>query len=366
MSAWADLTSFANASNGSFHALVMPLALMTKLTYTATEGSYYNPSDRNATIADWERPMTVDPPAGMRALFFVQESTHRGVIAFRGTDLNFTGASGLCDQCAGMVFGEGQPPSGLPAKCRQFSNFTLDYFSRAVEFVAHVRRAYPHIELLFTGHSLGAGLAFALAAITRPTTAADTPAFSPAVAFAVPPHGPHVPLPLGPEANSWLYALADEWDPVQRLAVSVAGWRGTQCLWRSPEPPACAECYARGPINITRPPCALCFEQRHVYAHYLKVDVPGPRPRCAPLPEPSADVPPATPRATPAALAAAAAMRLTALGITLPLAVLSAAAIAVGVVIGRTAWPWRKECRADQEQQLMASVHGEVRDVAKS
>ena len=81
-----------------------------------------------------------------------------------------------------------------------------------------------------------------------------------------------------------LYALADEWDPVQRSSVAARGLVGTQCLFASPEPAACAACYARPPpYNLTEPACLSCFAQRHIYAHYVYTDVPGPRAVCRPL-----------------------------------------------------------------------------------
>ena len=294
MSAWSvEVAALAKASNASWHALVEPLALMTRLTYTATSGSYYRPADRHATVEGWERPdgLTEDPPAGMRALFFVERATRRGVIAFRGTDLNMSSPSGRCDRCADLLLWSGSPASKLPPYCSPFSNATLDYYAAALDFVKRVREAYPTVDLLFTGHSLGAGLALAIATVTPPKPEArDT--FSPAVAFAAPPwlpvlrrRAPHVPLPAESAARTRLYALADEWDPVQRASVQAAGLRGTQCLWRSPEPPACAQCFATTPVNSSSIACTRCFELRHVYAHYINTDVPGPRALCKPIGE---------------------------------------------------------------------------------
>jgi pimeloyl-ACP methyl ester carboxylesterase len=294
---WAEVAALANASNASWHSIVTPLALMVKLTYTATWGSYLHPEDLNATVAGWERPLTENPPYGMRALFFVDESTRRGVVAFRGTDLNTSSASGQCDQCADDLLWHGGS-AHLPDVCRAFSNESLDYYASAQRFIRRVRRARPDVQLLFTGHSLGAGLAFASAAVAQAEDAEGTvvPAAGArsdapvVVAIAAPPwlplvqrRAPHAPLPSPASAQRRFWALADEWDPVQRQSVAQAGLLGTQCLWRSPEPPACTACYAAPHFNQSSLPCIRCFETRHIYAHYLDVDVPGPRARCAPV-----------------------------------------------------------------------------------
>lgn len=275
-------------------------------------GSYFDPTDQNATVAPWVRPvgLTENPPVGMRALCFVHASTRRAVIAFRGTDLNQSSASGQADACGDALLWDGA--SALPASCHQFSNATLDYYGAAQSFVHKARTALPGYSLLFTGHSLGAGLSFLAAATssstsssasgsasastsaTRITDGPPRPAgetVATAVAFSSPAwvpvlarKAPQTVLPSAAVMSSHWLALADEWDPVQRESVAAAGLRGTQCLWASPEPLACKLCYlGKAAINISRPSCRLCFGERHVYAHYLHTDVPGDRPRCAPL-----------------------------------------------------------------------------------
>jgi len=262
---------------------------MTKLTYTATQGSYYNASEENATVPGWVRPpgFTCDPPAGMRALLFVQEETELGVIAFRGTDLG-SGASGDADRCAdAMLFGRDPP-----LYCTRFPPSTLDYWQAALAFIARVRTAFPRVDLLQTGHSLGAGLALATAVATSSATGTDAGETSQAaqlhtaVAFASPgwlailEQQAHLPAPPAAAAQRSLYAMADVWDPVQREAVAQQAMIGTECLWDSPPTDACELCFASQPFNASAAGCDVCFRERHVYSHYLHVDVPGERAMC--------------------------------------------------------------------------------------
>jgi hypothetical protein len=307
----------ANTSNASFHDLLIPLALMTKLTYTATWGSYYNASEANATVVGWVRPpaFTENPPAGMRALLFVQPSTDRAVVAYRGTDLG-EGESGEADRCADALLAN----DTLPAFCGKFAPSTLDYWGAALDYVGRVRSAYPTTDLLFTGHSLGAGLALATAVATSPNVSVaqqeedeeedeekregreegeqkkgegreeeeEETEWQPwaAVAFAAPPwvqilqQEAHLPAPPASAAHQRLYAMADEWDPVQKTTDTVHGHVGTECLWSSLATPACLLCFASEPFNSSATGCELCFSERHIFSHYLNVDVPGDRAVC--------------------------------------------------------------------------------------
>ena len=126
---WSSIASLATCNDTQWHSTVTPLSLMTKLAYTATYGSYFNASELNATVRGWDRDLslTANPPAGMRALLFVQPSTRRAVVAFRGTDLNTSQASGQADACADAAMDGSERPSF----CDHFSNHTLDYIPRA-------------------------------------------------------------------------------------------------------------------------------------------------------------------------------------------------------------------------------------------
>jgi len=284
--AWGSLAFLANASASDFHAFIDPLANMTTLTYTSTAGcTYFNPADANATVVGWERSaLRHDPPTGgMRALVFVQNATGRGVIAFRGTDLNDTNVSGQADHCADSLLWTGSGGGALPAYCKQWDARTLDYLGRALDFSATVRGAYPGMQFLHTGHSLGAGLGILVAA-----AAATAPL--PALVFSAP--GLRDVLanrtgvdPASVAASHELVILADEWDPVYQGAISGAGLVGQACVWRTVEGALCELCYtAPGAVNMTNPACEGCFAKHHIYAHYLDDLVANKtwKPACAP------------------------------------------------------------------------------------
>ena len=302
--AWTgEVAALASSNNTAFHALVVPLSLMTRLTYTATYGSYFEPADVNASIPGWERPQgfTLNPHAGARALFFWQDSTRRGVVAFRGTDWG-AGDSGDADRCADALLMN----RTMPRYCDRYSAATLDYWGAVLSFVQRVRTAFPRGDLLYTGHSLGAALALAVG-VAAPSRPGDQEgngssgggndnmaeplaprAIEPAIAFSAPPwlellaaKVPSLPLPDRSTAQRFLYALADEYDPIQAAALEEGGLYGTQCIWSSPRIESCELCFPHKPLVLSSPTCQLCVRRRHVYKHYLEADVPGPRPSCS-------------------------------------------------------------------------------------
>ena len=159
------IRELARCDNASFHALVVPLGEMCKLTYTATHGSYFEPTAANASVPGWTRDLrlTANPAAGgMRALVFLHPRLPRGVVAFRGTDLDPATVSGQADACADRILFD--PSRKLQPYCSGFSEHTLNYWSRALDFVRAVRSAHPVRSFTFTGHSLGAALALMMAA----------------------------------------------------------------------------------------------------------------------------------------------------------------------------------------------------------
>lgn len=208
----------------------------------------------------------------MRALTFVQAATGRGVIAFRGTDLNRSGVSGQADMCADDVL-SGKP---LRAWCKRFTNETLDYLTRAIEFAQAAEGAFPGIEWLYTGHSLGAQLAEVLAAIHRAR----------ALTFAAPSVSPVLRnrTVVDPAlVSAWSeVALYNEWDPLLRDAQG--NLVGAECIWEVRPPPlGCETCYSDGKRpDLLRPECAECFARTHVYKKYLDLVGSGQRPACRP------------------------------------------------------------------------------------
>jgi hypothetical protein len=297
--AWAGIAALLNGTDAEFHAVAAPLSRMTSLTYTATHGSYFNASTVRSTVDGWVRGLTADPPAGMRALLFYQPQTRRGVVAFRGTDLDRRAASGQADACADhILFNES---GALPGFCAQFDAATIDYFARALEFVAHVRAGFPSLDLLFTGHSLGAGLAMMMSVVApalSPGVFDSSKVKWPAVGFGTPawlqPLRSRTGLSPVAAAARPLFAIADAYDPVEAVAVRDHGLLGAVCRWGmdDPTPAACGPCFAqlRGGGAGSAVACGACFLQRHIFSHYL-ADLRGPRPSCvvaaeAKLPDP--------------------------------------------------------------------------------
>ena len=209
-------------SSEIFRKLAAPLAALVNQTYTGTNGStYYDPNHASFVPNGWimDTDLKHDPPeGGMRALVFLETreeieniGLRRGVVAFRGTDLNPATPSGRADSCADAILWpptqssseklpdrltgdaikrtasspsavsttiesaakrsstRGDPAfddgDSLPSYCLQeFSGWTLDYWGRARDFMARVEAKYGSThDFLLTGHSLGAGLSLLLA-----------------------------------------------------------------------------------------------------------------------------------------------------------------------------------------------------------
>eukprot|EP00729_Bicosta_minor_P017853 gene17853-2790_t len=255
-SSWPESFTFlSTCNNATFSAFVVPLALQVKLSYTATHGAYYNSSDAaNGTVDGWSRVHDLDanPVAGgMHAIVFVEAPSPasaptsstpvaipRVVVAFRGTDLDITGASGQADSCADAMLWDGTPRSKLPAYCSNFNDTTLDYLTAALDLTAAVQVRFPSSEIMLTGHSLGAGLAGLVAVLTAAERKAADAKQRPAVAFSSPGVLAVIANKSRHSVEPWTadssrtFVLADEWDPVYHAAN--ASLLGTSCQWDSP------------------------------------------------------------------------------------------------------------------------------------
>jgi len=269
-----SLQFLETCDNATFNLFVGTLANMTKLTYTATWGSYHKAADDSATVDGWERVAKVNPAGGgMRALAFVEPGLNtRGVIAFRGTDLNRSGVSGQADACAD-IFLEGRP---LPQWCSVFSNSTLDYLENAFQFVHQMAETYPEVKWFFTGHSLGAALAEAVALVRGEM----------ALSFSAPPIDPLLARRTKVNISgvpAWqAVAFYDEWDPLRWLARgNLPG--SVACHWlRSSVPAGCEACdMAPGGVDLGSDACSLCFVQTHIFKNYLTLASSGLRPVCS-------------------------------------------------------------------------------------
>lgn len=262
----SDLEFLKNCSATAFHGFVAPLAQMTNFSYTATSGSYHDPAADNGTVIGWTRGATTNPEAGgMRALTFLRGDF--GVVAFRGTDLGGVNPSSKADSCADAFLSG----SELPAYCAEFSAETIDYFARALDHAAASSSAHPNVKWLYTGHSLGAQLASAVAAVRG----ALALTFScPAVASVL-----RNRTKVDPEqVPAWqAVALYNEWDPIRYDGAGQLV--GSSCDWSvSPTPLGCSRC--RAAYSMQNPECLLCFSETHIYSHYNALVASGSRPQC--------------------------------------------------------------------------------------
>eukprot|EP00437_Effrenium_voratum_P021816 CAMPEP_0181414232 /NCGR_PEP_ID=MMETSP1110-20121109/9401_1 /TAXON_ID=174948 /ORGANISM="Symbiodinium sp., Strain CCMP421" /LENGTH=251 /DNA_ID=CAMNT_0023537109 /DNA_START=193 /DNA_END=945 /DNA_ORIENTATION=+ len=245
---------------------------MTVLTYTATSGSYYKPSAQNKSVEGWVRMWPeATPEEGMRALTFVQLSSGRGVLAFRGTDLG-TGRSAQADSCANAELA-GHP---LPKYCDQFTAFQLDYLSRALELAQKAAQVHPTVEWLYTGHSLGAELASVVGAVRG----------APVLSFAAPPILPVLKKRTSVDPKQLPYwksvSLYNEFDPLRFLAFGELP--GANCSWlNQPKAAGCDTCELHGPVHLSTIACKQCFSKTHMFSAYLALLKSGSRPTCKDL-----------------------------------------------------------------------------------
>lgn len=269
----------------------------TKLSYVSTSGGYFENWTVNESVnADWVRSQDffLNPAFGLRALMFWQFSSGRILIVFRGTDLT-NDLGGLCDQCADQYLWGNVPYSDLPPQCHQFSEKTLDYLKGAMDYANDVQNAFPFYNILFTGHSLGAGLAAAVSSLGNiPFNLGCAPPNAGAIMFSPPGYIATLMnrsgVDLGLVDPTTIVALVDQWDPVWVgcNASLFGGLMGQVCQWYDGAPSAqCVACDAQPselPMNTSN--CQACMMQRHAFSHYLQLRTTppvcslGPRQEC--------------------------------------------------------------------------------------
>mmetsp|Transcript_23402 Transcript_23402/g.44032 ORF Transcript_23402/g.44032 Transcript_23402/m.44032 type:complete len:306 (+) Transcript_23402:72-989(+) len=279
-SAWAfdwplgwpsSLEFLSTGADAEFFDFVVPLADMAKLSYTATWGSYYKPASQNKSVEGWLRmwPEANSPKGGMRALTFVQSSAGRGVVTFRGTDLGSGGASSEADACANAKLA-GKP---LPDSCSRFTDFQLDYVSRALDLAQKAAEVHPAVQWLYTGHSLGALLAQIVGAVRgAPVFAFSAPSVLPVLRQRT-----QVDLKHLPHWRS--LTVYNEFDPLRFLAAGELP--GAACAWmHQPEPDGCDACEEHGPVDLSSHVCQQCFAKTHLFSRYLDLIRLRQRPYC--------------------------------------------------------------------------------------
>ncbi len=299
---WNPRDTFAKNSQERLSILVNG----TRLSYTSTYGSYYNPQDANGTIGEgWLRFDEENPLFGMRAIAFAHLPSSRVLIAYRGTDTDVSGISGQADICAdAYLFGPNI--SALPPFCSRFNDTTLDYMDAARRFALRVQFALPFCTIMYTGHSLGAALAAGMALYrldisSENRTAPCAPvAVAGAVVFAAPDYlfvlatRSWVPIanvtvglqPGDDMLDSKILVLADVYDPVQATAQlrPARGMVGTLCYWNISGPPSaeCVACFTRYiATQPDAPDCIACLLQRHVFSHYEQLVASRVLPNCS-------------------------------------------------------------------------------------
>ena len=206
---WAPVVEALRGSTvgggSEWRSVALPLALMVKLSYTQTWGSYRS-SDQSEEVPGWRKlrieanPLDgpcpprnrsapcavlshVDAAAelsplrrgGMHAIAFTAlDGSGRLVISFRGTDLSSANVSGRADSCANSMRDGMVPFRDLPSACAGFGYEQLDYVAAARRFMravlAHMasisgaqRPLIQPAKILTVGHSLGAHLAAMMA-----------------------------------------------------------------------------------------------------------------------------------------------------------------------------------------------------------
>lgn len=249
----------------------------TRLSYVSTSGGYFENWTVNESISpSWVRSQSffLNPEYGLRAMVFYQPDTARLLIVFRGTDLT-NDIGGICDRCADSYLWDNIPYSQLPSECQQFSEATLDYLANAESFVGDVAINFIGYDFMYTGHSLGAGLAAAVSTLGN-TWGGCGPANAGAIVFSPPGYIEtlmrRTSMDLSQVDPYLVVSLADHYDPVWVgcNASKRGGVLAQVCQWFDGLPSSqCVTCDANPselPVNSTN--CQVCMMQRHEFAHY--------------------------------------------------------------------------------------------------
>ena len=234
---------------------------MVKLTYTASPGRSFDPFDASAEMIGWtlvnrtNHPPAHDPTlCGINAYAWYSAIGERLVLAYRGFDHD-------CDQCA---FRRMQHMEGVPA-CAALQH--PDYLAQAAEFANLAMAAHPRADVLFTGHSIGALLAF--------VTSSDRAAFTFVYALIDVPSD--IPIPNPPTT----VVVRNEFDPVSNPITAV--WRAdaklTACVRTGPvksnylgaacieDPQEFREFQQNMPSDASNV-CMEAFVEIHLFDHY--------------------------------------------------------------------------------------------------
>jgi hypothetical protein len=302
---WGSPAGLATVPPADLQTFLQLIGNATTLSYTSTFGSYYRPWDANATLpqAGWTRHSAHNPPFGMHAVAFVNHAETKLLVAFRGTDLNVSGVSGQADVCADYYLWTAEPPT-VPASpqqqqqqqtqpppyCANFTWDTLDYFTTARQFAQQAAIELPGYSILYTGHSLGAGLAalMALLPLLHPSANCSAPVAAGAVAFA----SPNVLFALqhrlaslnltGSQLSQNVAIFADAYDPVQVHSFNAPAHGMIGSLWwysvGSTPPLPCYVCVDVERAETDSLDCLLCMSERHIFSHYVEMIRAGDRP----------------------------------------------------------------------------------------
>lgn len=235
-----------------FKELVGPMVSATKISYTG------NTSE--AVPGGFELVEHAAPKVGLNAVSYWRKDDDKLLIAFRGTTTD-------SDTCADWYIWENKSLS-LDKKCSAFDKDTIDYISRAKDFTRSAIRKTNSSDILFTGHSLGSGLATFM---TLAFSQLDPRREFHSVSFGPPITEPVIErLRLNTTFEDRIVTFRNPQDPITEPTKLQVGYFCSFTGVRKTI--ACSFCkhpdiMRAGHIS---PGCMLCFEATHIYKHYLE------------------------------------------------------------------------------------------------